>query len=176
MTSDQGQLVLRPAETERSSTAGTEASACGASSERAREVVMSLHISKLRGIDVDSRMRLKQQGISYTDQLLEAARDAGARARLVERTRIDEARLLYLLRRADLARIKGIGAIFADMLGWVGVHDTAGLAGCEPAELHRRLATLNAVERLARRAPTPGEVADWVAQARALPWRLGEAG
>jgi hypothetical protein len=35
--------------------------------------------------------------------------------------------------------------------------------------LHNALATLNSAERFARRAPTPEEVEDWVAQARQLP-------
>jgi hypothetical protein len=51
----------------------------------------------------------------------------------------------------------------------IGVDAVAALAQQEPADLHGRLYRLNAAERLARRAPTPEEVQDWVAQARALP-------
>lgn len=176
MASDKRQLALLPKDGRSSHPAAAAPS--GGSVARDREAgqdgVMSLHISKLRGIDHDTRMRLKQEGISYTDQLLEAARDPAARTELIGRTRIDEGRLVRLVRRADLARIKGIGAIFADILDWVGVPDTAALAASEPVDLHRRLAELNAVERLARRAPTPEEVAAWIAQARALPWRFSD--
>ena len=35
--------------------------------------------------------------------------------------------------------------------------------------LHRQLRDYNRRERLARRSPTPEEVADWVGQARLLP-------
>jgi predicted flap endonuclease-1-like 5' DNA nuclease len=66
-------------------------------------------------------------------------------------------------------RIKGIGAIFADMLELLGVDRTARLARQAPRELHAALAELNAVERFARRAPTPDEVQDWIAKARTLP-------
>jgi len=130
---------------------------------------MSLHVSKLRGISVDVRNRLKRQGISYTHQLLREGGGVEQRRRLAARGQIDEAALGRLVRRADLARIKGIGAIFADMLELIGVDAVAMLAQQEPAGLHARLYQLNAAERLARRAPTPEEVQDWVAQARALP-------
>ena len=74
-----------------------------------------------------------------------------------------------LVGRADLVRIKGIGAIFADMLEVLRVDRVARLARQQPQALHAALTGLNAVERLARRAPTAAEVAGWIAQASALP-------
>jgi predicted flap endonuclease-1-like 5' DNA nuclease len=139
-----------------------------------RTQAMSLHVSKLRGISLDIRNRLKRQGISYTHQLLREAGGAEQRSALAERGRIDEMALARLVRRADLARVKGIGAIFADMLEMIEVNEVTTLAQQQPAELHRRLYDLNSAERLARRAPTPDEVQDWIAQAQALP-RLVDA-
>jgi hypothetical protein len=136
---------------------------------------MSLHVSKLRGISLDVRRKLKRQGISYTHQLLREAGSPEQRRQLAERSQIDEVVLLRLVRRADLARVKGVGAIFADMLELVGVDQVAVLAEQDPLDLHARLYELNAAERLARRAPTPEEVQQWTAQARALP-RLIAAG
>lgn len=130
---------------------------------------MSLHVSKLRGMTVIMRRKLRRRGITYTDQLLAAAGAAAARKRLARAAEIDEETLTRLVERADLARIKGVGAIFADMLERLGVHRATELAGQDPADLHRRLQTLNATERFARRAPTPDEVRDWVGQAEALP-------
>ena len=130
---------------------------------------MSLHVSKLRGISLDVRRKLKRQGISYTHQLLREAGSAEQRRRLAERSRIDEVTLVRLVRRADLARVKGVGAIFADMLEMIGVDEVATLAKQDPLDLRARLYQLNTAERLARRAPTPEEVQQWIAQARALP-------
>ena len=62
-----------------------------------------------------------------------------------------------------------------ERLELVGVDEVATLAEQEPADLRRRLYELNAAQRLARRAPTPEEVQDWIAQARSLP-RLVEGG
>ena len=130
---------------------------------------MSLHISKLRGITDPVRGKLKRRGITYTHQLVGAAARAADRRALAASSGIEVAMLERLVCRADLVRIKGIGAIFADLLELLGVDRVERLARQEPRSLHGALAGLNAVERFARRAPTPEEVEDWVAQARALP-------
>ncbi|MGH1480038.1 MAG: DUF4332 domain-containing protein [Geminicoccales bacterium] len=130
---------------------------------------MSLHVSKLRGISFDVRAKLKRNGVTYTHQLLKAAGQPEQRHEFSETSGIEEMTLERLTCRADLARIKGIGAIFADMLELLSVDRVASLAGQEPDSLHHALATLNSAERFARRAPTPEEVSDWVTQARELP-------
>ena len=130
---------------------------------------MSLHVSKLRGISNQVRNRLKRRGVTYTHQLLDAAGHVDNRRELAARSGIEEAVLLRLTCRADLARIKGIGAIFADMLELIGIDRVSSLAEHDPARLYEILHDLNAAERFARRAPTQDEVANWVAQARALP-------
>jgi predicted flap endonuclease-1-like 5' DNA nuclease len=130
---------------------------------------MSLHVSKLRGISNQVRNQLKRQGVTYTHQLLDAAGRRKSRRELATRSGIEEAVLLRLTCRADLARIKGVGAIFADMLELIGVDRVSSLAEHDPARLYQILHDLNAAERFARRAPTRDEVANWVTQARALP-------
>ncbi len=130
---------------------------------------MSLHVSKLRGISFDVRAKLKRNGVTYTHQLLSAAGNRDKRHEFSETSGIEELTLTRLTCRADLARIKGIGAIFADMLELLNVDRVAKLANQDPAKLHDALYTLNSAERFARRAPTPEEVDDWVSQARTLP-------
>ncbi|MGI9492794.1 MAG: DUF4332 domain-containing protein [Geminicoccaceae bacterium] len=130
---------------------------------------MSLHVSKLRGISFDVRAKLKRNGVTYTHQLLAAAGQPSQRCEFSEKSGIEEPTLARLTYRADLARIKGIGAIFADMLELLSVDRVATLADQKPEVLHHALATLNSAERFARRAPTPEEVEDWVLQARQLP-------
>jgi predicted flap endonuclease-1-like 5' DNA nuclease len=134
---------------------------------------MSLHVSKLRGISNQLRNKLKQQGVTYTHQLLDVAGSREGRRALAARSGIEEPVLLRLTCRADLARIKGVGAIFADMLELIGVDRLSTLAGQDPGQLHGILHELNAAERFARRAPTQEEVADWVGQAQTLPHMVG---
>lgn len=130
---------------------------------------MSLHVSKLRGISYQVRNQLKHQGVTYTHQLLEVAGRADRRHALATRSGIEEPTLMRLTCRADLARVKGIGAIFADMLELLGVDRVTRLARQNPASLHAALYELNVAERFARRAPTQEEVDNWVAQAQSLP-------
>ena len=134
----------------------------------------ALPVSKLRGVPATVRMALKRQGINTCARLLEQAGKAGARRALAERTGIDGELLLRLVQRADMARSNGIGAVFGMMLEELGIRQVDMLARQDPLELHAALKELNARERYARRSPTPEEVADWIAQARALP-RLVES-
>lgn len=129
----------------------------------------ALPISKLRGLSAPVRAALKQRRITTCGQLLRAAAWAQARARLAREAGIEPETLTLLVRRADMARVNGIGTVFGLMLEQLGVRDVRDLAAADPSELQERLRRLNAEERIARRSPTVEEVADWVAQAQALP-------
>src|SRR5918996_2577969 len=63
---------------------------------------MSLHVSKLRGISYQVRSKLKQQGVTYTHQLLEAAGRADNRRALAVKSGIEEPTLMRLTCRAEL--------------------------------------------------------------------------
>jgi predicted flap endonuclease-1-like 5' DNA nuclease len=115
------------------------------------------------------RMRLKSHRIHTCGQLLAAVGKREARTVLADAAGIDPEDLDLLVARADLARVHGLGVVFAQMLVALGVRDVTRLAGCDPVTLHADLRRYNREEGLARRSPTPEEVADWVAQARALP-------
>lgn len=134
-----------------------------------------LPVSKLRGVPQTARVRLKSLRITTCGQLLAAAATPAGRSRVAQATGIDPALLLDLVRRADLARINGIGTVFGLMLEALGVVDVGRLAGQEAAALHQALRRFNEAERLARRSPTPEEVADWIAAARAAPVCVIEA-
>lgn len=130
---------------------------------------VSLHLSKVRGASMQIRARLKGLGITNSRQLLIAAGKRQERARLIGQTRIDAASLAYIAKRADLARVKGIGATFSDMLEVIGVDTVERLASWEADALFRTLQDFNRTERFARRAPTLEEIQSWVGQAKLLP-------
>jgi hypothetical protein len=52
---------------------------------------MSLHVSKLRGMDALTRARLKKFGINYADQLIAVAGNFQERQCFATRSRVDEA-------------------------------------------------------------------------------------
>jgi predicted flap endonuclease-1-like 5' DNA nuclease len=128
-----------------------------------------LPLSKLRGLTSGLRVALKARRITNCDQLLAAAAPAAARLRLCAEAALDEEAVLRLVRRADIARVNGIGAIFGMMLEELGIVDVLSLAAADPAQLHDRLRRYNEQERISRRSPTPAEVENWVAQALRLP-------
>lgn len=128
-----------------------------------------LPISKLRGVPQVVRVKLKTLRITTCGQLLDAAAAPVARGRLAAATGIDTGLLLELVRRADLARINGIGTVFGLMLEALDIADLGRLARQDPAALHAALREHNIQERLARRSPTLEEVTGWIEAARALP-------
>lgn len=128
----------------------------------------ALPVSKLRGVPATARAALKRQGINTCARLLERAGTEAGRLALARLSGIDPELLLRLVQRADMARIKGVGAVFSMMLEDLGMRETGMLARQDPIRLHAELRELNGRERLARRSPTPEEVAGWIAQARAL--------
>jgi nucleotidyltransferase/DNA polymerase involved in DNA repair len=129
----------------------------------------ALPISKLRGVPLQLRVALKVRRITTCDQLLAAAGRFEDREALARAARLAPELLCELVQLADMARVSGIGAVFGLMLEELGIEDVEGLATRDPGQLHQQLREYNQRERLARRSPTPEEVADWVEQARRLP-------
>jgi hypothetical protein len=127
-----------------------------------------LPLSKLRGLSFQVRVALKIRRITTCGQLLAAAAEVQDREALTRSARIAPEILTSLVQRADMARVNGVGMVFSLMLEELGIRDVAGLAGQDPEALYERLRAYNRQERLARRSPTPEEVADWVGQATAL--------
>jgi predicted flap endonuclease-1-like 5' DNA nuclease len=133
----------------------------------------SLPVGKLGGVPPQALAILKGRRITLCSQLLAVAGKAVRREALAASSGLDPDLLLRLVQRADRARLKGVGVVFGRMLEDLGVRDVQTLAAQDPEVLHARLRAYNLEERLARRSPTPEEVADWVEQARGLPALVG---
>lgn len=126
-------------------------------------------IAKLPHVPAPLRAALKFLHINTSDRLLAAAGRFDDRGALALAARVAPTRLTELVRRADLARIRGTGCVFSQMLIDLDITDVATLAEQDPSLLHQRLQEHNAQARIARRSPTAAEVADWIHQARRLP-------
>ncbi len=130
---------------------------------------MAMPISKLRGVSYEQQLKLKDQGIYSSDQLLQSARTSAGRQELAEHVDVDAEVILELAKRADLARVRGIGGVFADLLEYMGVDTVGELATHTPIELHARMLETNGQAKLAGRLPTLKAVEGWVLQATQLP-------
>lgn len=129
-----------------------------------------MKIEDIEGIGPVMGDRLRAAGIASADALLEQAGPRAGREALAAMTAIDASRILEWVNHVDLMRIKGVGAEYSDLLEEAGVDSCAELARRNPANLSAAIAAL--VEReaaIVRRPPTEAMVADWIAQAAALP-------
>ena len=100
---------------------------------------MVLPLAKLRQVPPLLKAALKARSITTCDQLLAVAGQFDDRAALARATRIALDPLTELVRRADLARVKGVGTVFGRMLEDLGIGDVAKLAHQKPGRLHQRL-------------------------------------
>ncbi len=133
---------------------------------------MATSVSSIKGMNPELAAKLKAEGITNTDHLLQAAQKAGPRRDLAKKLGISGSELLELVNRADLARIKGIGDAYAHLLEEAGVDSVKELAHRVPANLHDRLAKLNEEKKLVPRVPTVEAITTWIDEAK----QLGQSG
>ena len=132
---------------------------------------MALKIDELFGVREELAAGLRAAGLNDSDKLLAAAATPQQRSELAGKLGVDSKEVLELANRSDLARIKGVGKVYSDLLEWSGVDTVAELAQRNPENL---LAKINemAAEHIVQRLPTQANVSDWVSQAKALPRML----
>ena len=126
-------------------------------------------VKTVRGMTEDAEAKLKEAGVANIDQFLQAGCDPATRKALAAKLGVDGKFLLELLNRADLARVKGIGTVFANLLEEAGVDTVKELATRVPANLHAKLEQVNEAKQLAHHVPNLEEVQAWVAEAKELP-------
>lgn len=129
---------------------------------------MSLTLGELRGINNTILNSLKAQGISDSNELLEAAKTTSDRKALAAASGVNAAIILELANRADLARVKGIGRVYSDLMEESGVDTVKELAKRVPANLHAKLIEINSIRQFTQRPPSVEQVGDFVEQAKSL--------
>jgi predicted flap endonuclease-1-like 5' DNA nuclease len=126
-------------------------------------------IISIEGIGEVYAEKLKAAGIATTEALLEQGATRDGRAKLAETTGISGTLILRWVNHADLFRINGVEAQYAELLEAAGVDSVPELAQRVAANLAARLAEVNDQKKLVRKVPSETQVADWVAQAKAMP-------
>ncbi len=132
---------------------------------------MAMRTAELFGVREDLAEKLQAEGLGDTDKLLAAATTPKAREELAAKLGVDSKEVLEMANRADLARIKGIGTVYSDLLEWAGVDTVAELARRNPENLYTKIGEV-AAEHFVKRLPRAEDVANWVAQAKELPRAL----
>ena len=127
-----------------------------------------LTLNQLKGMTPTVHTKLKSQKIISSDHLLTAGASAKGRAAVAKSIGVKDSAILELVNRADLARVKGIGSIYSNLLEIAGVDTVKELAQRKPENLTATLAEVNAKKKLTKQAPTADQVKGWVSQAKAL--------
>ena len=122
----------------------------------------------VEGIGEVMAQKLRDAGISNTDELFEKGATKQGRKEIAEKTGIPESTILTWINHLDLYRIKGIGSEYADLLEAAGVDTVLELAQRNPKNLYETLVKVNQEKKLVRKLPALSQVANWVEQAKKL--------
>ncbi|ARU41713.1 ferredoxin [Armatimonadetes bacterium Uphvl-Ar1] len=126
------------------------------------------NIKDIEGIGPAYGEKLEAAGVKTDSALLEQGASKKGRQELAEKTGISETHILNWVNRADLARIKGIGSEYADLLEAAGVDSVPELGQRNAANLHAKMTEVNAEKNLVRSLPSESMVEGWVEQAKGL--------
>jgi predicted flap endonuclease-1-like 5' DNA nuclease len=133
------------------------------------EAIKLANVKDIEGISVAFAEKLETAGVVTEDDLLEKGGSRSGRESLAEATGLSVHRILEWVNRADLARVKGIGSEYADLLEASGVDSVAELAHRNAANLVAKLTEINEAKKLVRALPSESRVADWIEQSKSLP-------
>jgi predicted flap endonuclease-1-like 5' DNA nuclease len=133
---------------------------------------MGMSIDKIKGVSTEYAKTLREHGLGTTDKFLAATRTDEMRRDLAAKLNVSEAMILEHANRCDLARLKGIGVVFSNLLENAGVDTVHELSTRDPVKFFQKLAETNVGRRFSHRNPTLKEAKRWVAQAKKLPVAL----
>ena len=133
---------------------------------------MAKSIGEMRGMTNDIQKKLTAKGVKDSNQLLELACKPSDRKQLAAELGVETRVVLDLANRADLARVVGIGTVYADLLEHAGVDTVKELATRNPENLHVKMEEVNSAQKISQRIPLLTEVQNWVEQAKELPKKL----
>lgn len=126
-------------------------------------------ISSIEGIGSVNTEKLVRAGITTVENLLLLGATRQGRKALAEQLEVSDSLVLNWVNKADLFRIKGVGAQYAGLLENAGVDSVPELAQRNPEHLLSKLEEVNEAQHLVRSMPYLKQVAKWVTRAKTLP-------
>ena len=125
-------------------------------------------IDQVAGIAHKDATKLRKAGVRTSKGLIEVAADRKGRADLAFATGIDPRNLQLWVNHADLLRVKGVGAEYAELLTAAGVDTLRDLRRRNATALLAKIIGLNGSNRVVQRLPTESMVEVWIEAAREL--------
>lgn len=125
-------------------------------------------IDQVAGIGHKEATKLRKTGIKTSKSLVEMASTGRGRSELTAATGIDQRQLQAWVNHADLLRVKGVGAEYAELLVAAGVDTVRDLRRRNPTALLAKIIGLNDKDRVVARLPTESMVEGWIEAARSV--------
>jgi hypothetical protein len=132
-------------------------------------VRQSYRVEDIEGVGEVYGRRLRAANIATTGELVRRCCDASGRRDVARETGFGESLLLKWANIADLMRVPGVGTESAALLEAAGVDTVNELRHRSPENLAAKMAEVNLVRRLARKAPEARTVAEWIEESRRVP-------
>lgn len=125
-------------------------------------------ISAIQSMGHRQATKLRKARVRTTEALLDQAATRRGRADVSGRTGIATTDLLKWAHQADLMRVKGIGAEYADLLAASGVDTLKTLRRRNAQNLMVAMTQMNSKRRRVQRLPTVEMVQGWIDGANKL--------
>jgi predicted flap endonuclease-1-like 5' DNA nuclease len=129
-------------------------------------------LESIEGIGPEYAAKLRAAGVGTIEDLLEKGSTPSSRKAIERDTGLSGKLVLEWVNRADLARIKGIGEEYADLLESAGVDTVPELAQRNADNLYDTMVQINEKKNLVRRLPAREDIKKWVSQAKKLPRKV----
>ena len=123
------------------------------------------NVKDIEGIGPVLGGKLEKAGIVTVEALLESGATRSGRANIAKETGIPESQVLTFVNMADLMRVKGVGAEFAELLQAAGVDTIKELRTRNAENLQAKLVEVQEEKGLTRRVPSLDMIKDFIAQA-----------
>lgn len=137
-----------------------------------KKKIMSYKIDEIEGIGQTYADKLREAGISTTEELLDRCAAKKGRDEVAEATGISPKLILKWTNHADLFRIKGVAGQFAELLEAAGVDTVKELRHRVAANLQPKLVEVNDAKGLCNRVPSVAEIERMIEQAKQLDPRV----
>ncbi len=125
-------------------------------------------IDEVAGIGVKQATKLRKVGVRTSKGLIENASTRRARTQLSKATGLTPKDLQLWVHHADLLRVRGVGAEYAELLVAAGVDTLRDLRRRNPTALLAKIINLNGSRKVVDRLPTEAMVEGWIAAAAEL--------
>lgn len=122
-------------------------------------------IDQVAGIEQRQATKLRKAGVRTSKTLIECASTRRGRTELAKATGLTPKDLQVWVHHADLLRVRGVGAEYADLLVAAGVDTLRDLRRRNPTALLAKIIGLNGSKRVVSRLPTESMVENWIAAA-----------